>query len=275
MSRNFNKVFSKLRKYISPTWPNSRYVLNEKFNGEFIFLFCHPNTGSTAMAELIGNSSLVSGLKPKYEGQWLIKGMSRNEKWDERYEFDWHSVVNTWQKMATEIQAKKTDVRYIFEKSPPNMIRSAEFIEHFKPETILVLTRNPYATVSSMLHRYNKKDLLDDEKRKRTIQRLSKNWLVRTEILSKISRSQGSPIIKYENLCRRPTLLKEYLPSEMADSINFDANVMVKDYEPQQIKNVNFEQIKKLTQEEIVIIREIIRGNCIVADLAYEEPHDY
>jgi len=80
--------------------------------------------------------------------------------------------------------------------------------------------------------------------------------IIRTLVLDK-----SVPLVTYENFCEDPHLLKNKLelPEGVAETINVNAEVKIKDYQVQNISNQNQRQIAKLKSHEIRFLTSSLR----------------
>lgn len=243
-------------------WPVAKSVDN--YEPKFIFLLTPPNSGSTAIAQVFNNGSNVSQIQNRGEGQWLIKGLCSSDRWSEDKFVDEHSIRSGWVNECYK-KYKSEGAMYFIEKSPPNMMR-IELIQSIFPSHILLANnRDPYANVSSMFHRYsNNIDQLSVEERKNKITCIAKGWVERSTVLKKIIQGQNVPFLSYEKFCESPSLLQDAIDSSVFGGqikLDFETNLVVKDYKPQPLTNYNKKQIDKLTNADIDAITSSLRVN--------------
>lgn len=86
------------------SWPQPEYNNNDQ--PHFLFILTPPNSGSTAIAELLNSSPNSMVLTPIGEGQHILPDMhDRPERWDKKIFVDYKSVkavwLNTYQQVNT------------------------------------------------------------------------------------------------------------------------------------------------------------------------------
>ncbi|MDY6781435.1 MAG: sulfotransferase [Cyanobacteriota bacterium] len=113
----------------------------------YVFILCPPYSGSTLLWKLVSTSDAVSSL-PK-EGQFLpeVRKVMRRDPWNSNEQFPWETIKEVWNKYWDPSKP------LLLEKSPPNIIRTREIIEHFSPIYFLLMVRNPYAHCESLMRR--------------------------------------------------------------------------------------------------------------------------
>ena len=123
-------------------WPKPDFRPNDE--PQFIFWLTFRNSGSTAIAQLLSTNPLVALLNKRGEGQWLVPGMCEHDRWDEAKPVDFDSVKAVWLNRYQQIKARRTDreIKYILEKSPPNIMRIRSLIGLFR-KTIAVASVGP------------------------------------------------------------------------------------------------------------------------------------
>ena len=229
----------------------------------FLFIVTPPNSGSSALAELLNTSQRTMLLTPKGEGQWLIPALCKKDRWNPDKEVDYQSVKAVWLSKFQNAKRLAPNIDVVIEKSPPNMVRLEKISSQFREYSFLVNIRNPYATCSSSLYRNCNADATTSETRRNKLNRLAESWLKRSAIIRLHIRKLGVPIITYEQFCQDPSsvLGKLRLPDGVSSSVNPRAKVKVKDYKPQVISNQNDRQISRLTTKEIEQIGVVLGGN--------------
>ena len=232
----------------------------------FIFLLTPPNSGSTAIAEVMRTSSNVSALgnnRQNGEGQWLIKALSAKNRWEKNLVVDEENLRTVWLAKCRDIQ-RASNINFFIEKSPPNMMRIDLLQKVFPIHTLIVNNRNPYANISSILYRYTVQDEIDamtTKQRGEILKVITKKWLERSEILKDQALEKNTPIITYEAFCAEPMILQDILDrniSKGAIKLNFSSDLKIKDYPPQGVSNFNSHQIGKLTEADILVISDIL-----------------
>ena len=241
-------------------WPLPRHNLTDE--PKFLLLLTPPNSGSTAIANFVGQLRAVAGLQNRYEGQWLLKGMSDRRRWEPDRKFDWHSVKAVWSVRIEQRRQRRPKIEYIFEKSPPHMVRYKELLKIFNHHGVVINNRNPYASISSKFFRYIDFQKADEERRNDVLVNFAKRWVERGHILKEIAERENYPVLTYEDFCENPlAVLDLFNLSHLKNKIDASHKVKVKDYEDQPIINMNYKQIAKLNDEQIEKIMKILKGN--------------
>lgn len=249
------KVARKSKRIIEADWPIAKSI--DDYEPNLIFLLTPPNSGSTAISQVFNNSPNVSQLHKKGEGQWLIKGLCSNDRWNAGKIVNKRSIRSVWVNECYK-RHKADGSLYFIEKSPPNMMR-IEILQTIFPKHILIANnRDPYANIASMLYRYTKDiDKLTAKEREARLMKLAKGWLSRSAVLKRIIQDQSVPYLSYEKFCENPHLLQDSIDNSNFSgkiSLNFEINLKVKDYKPQPLMNFNSKQMAKLTNSDLQVI---------------------
>ena len=238
----------------------------------YIFLLTPPRCGSTVYAEIFNSSNKIALLNRRGEGQWMTKTLNTEKCWDTDYIPNFEEVKKDWGDITERRQNSNNNVKFIFEKSPPNILRIRELALAFAENFIFASNRNPYAFVSSSLSRSrknpsimkhasrflspNRRSLFASRERfSRTnkITGLTRQWIYISNLLREVITELHLPLISYESLCKDPTSIIEILPPEVGSALeNLSENltVNVKDYPEQKISNQNPRQISFLSDTD-------------------------
>jgi len=225
----------------------------------FLFILTPPYSGSTALIQLLNSGSRTMILEKRGEGQRLLPGLFEPDRWDPGKKVNYQSIRAVWlNKYQHEVNSgRKIDV--VIEKSPPNMMRIEKIISTFNNYSLLANNRNPYALCSSnMYRRFNAQDM-PVSKRKEILTDLAKKWIIRSKKIIELTAKLNLPIITYEVFCDNPFLIlnKLSIPAGVAESIDFNVNIKVKDSELQPIINQNERQISNLHISEIETLKKL------------------
>jgi hypothetical protein len=133
----------------------------------------------------------------------------------------------------------------------------------FRDYSFIANNRDPYANCASILYRHHDADNLSPNKRRKVLGTLAQDWIMRSLKIKELISTLNAPLLTYEEFCRNPSSVINMLntPIGVSESIYPDANVKVKDYNPQPISNQNERQISKLKNEEIEYISELLKLN--------------
>lgn len=218
-----------------------------------LLLLTPANSGSTAIAEFLSQADGVFGLTPRFEGQWLLPTLSNDNRWREDHRIEDVEIARVWKRRIRAISRHATEIRYIVEKSPPNMMRHSQILRIMPKVRVVVNNRNPFAQVASSGFRYKEFSALDPESRLEECLARVDVWLDRSKRLRDISQEHGYPTLTYERFCEAPLSIFEAFgfDDETVKRQSISAEVSVKDYAPQQVTNMNPSQIRKLSSMEL------------------------
>lgn len=239
--------------------------LNEKAVSEcsphFLFILTPPNSGSTALAQILGTSPVATFLQENAEGQWLIPEMCNGGRWREDTVIKWDNVKSVWLGQFYKALSINNILRVVIEKSPPNMLRVHALHKHFERSSYVVFNRDPYANCSSILHRYYDAGGLSDEERKAVLLLTARKWVWRSQILMRHVVEYDFPCFTYEYFCKSPenSIDKILTICPQLYGINAEASVYVKDYGSQRIISQNERQISLLTDEEVSSVTSVLQ----------------
>ncbi len=241
-------------------WPLPKFDENDQ--PHFLFIITPPYSGSTALSELLNTSHRTMILQPRGEGQWLVPGLCEKDRWNPEKEVNYLSVKATWLSVYQQVKRLTQNVDVVIEKSPPNMMRLEQLSSQFRDYSFIANNRDPYANCASILYRNHDAGNLSPDKRKEVLGFLTKQWLMRSDRIKGLITIFNAPLLTYEEFCRNPSSVINTLntPNGVSESINPDANVKVKDYNPQPISNQNERQISKLADEEIEHISKSLKS---------------
>ncbi len=78
-----------------------------------------------------------------------LQDVMREKPWDKQHTLPWDHIKQVWDKHWN---AEKP---LWLEKSPPNIIRTNDIQQHFKPAQFIIMVRNPYAQAEGLMRRNN------------------------------------------------------------------------------------------------------------------------
>jgi hypothetical protein len=239
---------------IKPKWPNPRY--DENIQPHFLFLLTPPNSGSTAIAKLLDTSPRTMTLTSDGEGQWLLPGLCEADRWNPEKKVDYASIKAVWLNAFQKTKKANPAIDVVIEKSPPNMMRIEQLSSQFSSCSFLANNRDPYANCASILYRKYDPGNKSPEVRMEILEQLVQQWFTRSYKLKELILRKNIPLLTYEQFCENPSSILKVLslPEDVANTIDINAEVKVKDYKIQSITNQNERQISKLTESEIAHI---------------------
>ena len=246
-----------------------------------VFIFCFPNGGSTAIADLLGSSRHAIGITQNYEGQWAIPTLSLAS---DRIKDAPLVSSRLWRAMwFRRIHARRTVTpTVLIDKSPDSVFRAAHVIATFgdQPRTVIALYRDPYATCASWMKRYDYRSMatrwgpkfgMPSETRSDCASVVARIWIHRAQRLHAVAES-ADLVVRYEDIC---TDVASFIQSVVArvptlSDIDPAARVSVKDYAPQEIKNMNEKNILALSKEDVRAMQAVFERHAdLVTALGY------
>ena len=242
-------------------WP--RPPFDPERQPRFIFIITPPNSGSTALAQILNTSSRTMLLRPNGEGQWLIPGMCEPDRWNPDKEIDYESVRAVWLSAYQTLHAMNPSICGVIEKSPPNMVRLDRLISLFDHVTLLANNRDPYASCASILHRMRNAASFSPDQRIGILEALAGDWVNRSRFIAALLDVHGCPLLTHEEFCADPSRVISVpgMPLEVSASMSPSGLVHVKDYGPQPVMCHNQRQISLLSLTEIQVIGTVLANH--------------
>lgn len=238
-------------------------MYDEDQEPHFIFLLTPPYSGSTAIAQILNTSQKSMILHPRAEGQWLIPGLCKKDRWIENKKIDMKSIKSIWLHKYQEINRLVGSIDYVIEKSPPNMMRIEKIVSQFKRYSLVVNNRNPYAYCASTLqnnYRHNRK--------KENIIATILHWQEMSLKLMHLVKRMNIHFFTYEDFCSNPRMIATKIKgaNDLLDTVKFNEKIQVKDYPLQKVLNQNERQISKLVNNEINLISVFLKRKPEILD---------
>ncbi len=222
-----------------------------------LMLLTPPNSGSTAIADFVAQIDAIEGFNRRYEGQWLVRKVMVDERWKRKTKVNYKRIRTVWLQAFHRQRAKNPKLKYIFEKSPPNMLRYEGLSKLFGDTRIIVNIRDPYANISSIVHRYHGFTEVDDVKKMQILQKAAAAWQRRAKTLRRIVTKGNCKLLTYEQFCVDPiVILRLFNLDEYNNIVNANYKVNVKDYGSGEIRNMNEGQIAKFSSTDISVISQ-------------------
>ncbi len=241
-------------KFLKEEWPEPNFEVGDE--PHFLFLISQPYGGSTAIAQILNTCQNSMFLHQRAEGQWLIPGLCKEDRWKENKKINLKSVKAVWLNKYQSIKMHVGEIDVVIEKSPPNMMRIREICSQFKKSSIIACNRDPYANCSSIIKSQFTSFENNYKERENIIVGLTKNWQMRSKKIIELVENLLIPFFTYEDFCQDPSILKKYLklPRRLERTININSKIKVKSYPIQKISNQNERQISELTKGDIELI---------------------
>lgn len=264
----------KLRWTLSSRRRIERYVdrvLDQEAYG-WIFLLGVNNSGTTLIANVLESHPLVRCMD--WEGQDYTNELPH--PWDYGAARLWTVELDRFRWTEADVRADAVRIKYdwtlrypappgyLFEKSPPNVLRSRWLQHNFRPARFIATFRSPYAVCEGVRRRMDC-----------TIEQAASHWATANRILLEdISRLERVLSYRYEELCQDPQAVlgkvddflevRRSVPSEVLDRV--EAHSM--DGRTRGITNMNARSIERLSAEDIRTINGI--AGPVMEELGYD-----
>jgi len=221
----------------------------------YVFILCPPFSGSTVLWKLISTSSAVSALPS--EGQFLpeLKEVMRQAPWDADVVLPWARIKQVW----TDYWDQQKPL--LIEKSPPNIIRTKEILQHFNPVHFIIMVRNPYAHCEGIIRRNGFSPQIAAEFTVRCLQQQMEN----AEKLS------SALCFTYEEMVKNPEAIakriQSFLPQigELKHAQSFKVH-SIDGLVERGVVDLNQRKINNLSPNEIRQINTVLKANAAVLD---------
>jgi len=230
---------------------------------EFLFIITNPFSGSTALAMILNSSPYSMVLTEKAEGQWLVTSLCDDDRWNPDKAVDWDLVARTWYQRYQAVNQLVGTIDVIIEKSPPNMVRLDKLLTVFPNSQCLSFIRNPYASCSSHLFRRYSLESLDVNDREKRVAELASAWLVRSGYIRRAIDDMHLLNFTYEDFCAKTEecIVRILALCPELGTVDYSAEIRVKDYPAQGISNHNSRQIGHLIDSDIDCITKVLGTN--------------
>jgi hypothetical protein len=229
-----------------------------------------PNSGSTALADLLAGAPNAVTLTPTGEGVWLLPSLTRREaRRDGATPASMLPLRLAWVRRALFVAPPEGDV-VVVEKSPWNLVRFRRvhgMLGGMRRRTIR-LYRDPYAICASWAKRYKAGKIgraADRAEREERFFRLGRDCAAQFRMLEELG-DLARLTLRYEDVVADPASALAALRRAVPElgPIDAGAAVRVKDYAPQPLRDMNEAQIATLRPEDLAGITRALEP---VADL--------
>nr|WP_137677823.1 sulfotransferase [Parerythrobacter lutipelagi] len=249
-----------------------------------LFILCPNNSGSTYLSRAIAESNKVWSLER--EGQHVVGfagPQTLNSPWpliwganeesvayfQDSLEYDWARTRKAWYVQAT---AKRNDAPVFHTKAPPFLLIADQLVEAFENTRFIIMVRNPYAALEGILRRWQRMDV---ERRSPDLAETGARHLVTCfkQQRRNIERFGGQSItFTYEELCDDPkdtaARIARLVPE--LDDLDLSQRLAIKGSYDEPLRNMNAEQIERLTSEEIERANAVFSENAqLLAHFGY------
>ena len=240
-----------------------------------LFLLCPNNSGSTYLSRALAQSKSVWSL-PR-EGQHMVgfAGPASTEtEWPliwgateeslsyfrDSTDYDWDRTKRAWYFHAT---AARDDAPVFHTKSPPFLLIAKQLAKHFENTNFLFMVRNPYATLEGILRRHKTAETPIDP---RELPKIAARHLVTCLSVQRdnIERySDRSIAFSYEELCENAEAIADRISGLVPDLDDLDLTqkLAIKGTYDEPLRNMNADQIARLSHEQLDSANEIFRPN--------------
>lgn len=234
-------------------------TLQQSVPSTYLFILSPPYCGSTLLHEILSHSKVVSpnNIFDTREGQQLPevrRKMFIKGRWEEGFNVNWKETKKVWELYWN--PSKK----YHLDKSPANIMRVAEIIEHFDPISFIILVRNPYAQCESLIR-------INGWSAERAA-----NFAIKClkAQITNIDLCQSCCVLTYEQLTTQyDDVLKEIssIASEISD-ISFTKKYKAHNFRKEKMSpvNLNPDKIKKLSLEQMEKINSVLKHHKSLLD---------
>lgn len=198
-------------------------------------------------------------LQERAEGQWLLQGLSGQDRIDPDKEVNWKSVEAVWLSQVEMVERLVGTMDVIIEKSPSNIVRADQLVKAFPNNKIVTFNRNPYANYSSVVYRHHSPDSKTEDERINLARIGASRWISRSTWIKRWIDQLDAVSLTYEQFCSDPQLqMKRITDMVPLNGIDVDYSIKVKDYPTQKISNQNARQIAKISEGELVAMGEVL-----------------
>lgn len=236
-----------------------------------LFLLIPNNSGSSLLHDLIATSRSVAVLPT--EGQFHNNFVGPNpvelkvkhfftekeEVFKNKNNYEWSVIKSSWK---SSWRKNNNDAKIFLQKSPPDILRADMLLENFPDTRFIMMIRNPYAVVEGILR--GNPDANINQAAEHAIRCLEIQ-------LENSEKYLNDLVLRYEDLTddteKFVGKIMEYLG---IDDIDFRRDFQVKSYFS-KIKNMNDDQIKRLTDNQIQEINKVFKNKQeVLSECGYE-----
>ena len=234
-----------------------------------LFVICPNNSGSTFVTNAIAKCKNVWRLAREgqhmlgYSGPDTLKeNMSLTWAKDDQSvkfmsdpkSYDWKKTKEAWYFQASSL-SQDADVLLI--KTPPFLLITDHLASEFHPAKFIFMVRNPYASVEGILRRTSKTSGSSEAVVKEAANHILNCFEFQKMNVGKFRNS--SVFFTYEDLCSDPKsaaqVVKTLVPS-LAD-LDFDQTLAVKGMYNEPLRNMNADQLSRLSEWQYSRINEV------------------
>lgn len=250
-----------------PNYYGARYNL-EKVIDKHLFIISPNNSGSTFLQNILATSNHTWNLNREGQHTFGYTGSSKSDLiWAanqpsldslrEPSRYDWEKTKKAWYFQAF----SKSETAAVFvTKSPPFLVITDMLRAHFTNTRFIFMVRNPYAVVEGISRRkraiqYAGKDIFKVA---------AKHIMTCFEYQKNNVETYGNDLFfTYEQMCRDHVLtehrVKHFIP-ELGD-LELNQRIIVKNLYFEPLRDMNIQQIQRLSRENIKEINTVFEEN--------------
>ncbi|MXO57601.1 sulfotransferase [Pontixanthobacter gangjinensis] len=240
-----------------------------------LFLLCPNNSGSTYLSRALATSPAVWSLEKEgqhmigfagpstLESPWpLIWGSSEDSiaHFRDSPDYDWSRTKRAWYYHAS---AKRDDAPIFHTKAPPFLLIADQLANNFAGAAFLFMVRNPYAAMEGILRRHDRAGFLN---RSPDLATVAARHLVTCLTAQRHNISEYAEIsidFRYEDLCASPQEISNQISNFLPEigPLDLAQKLAIKGTYDEPLRDMNTEQIARLSAEEIAAANEVFRPN--------------
>ena len=251
---------------------------------EWLIILTMPNTGSTALAQLLLSAPDTVSLNALAEGYRILPEMAAPPaRWRADLPIDYDRARTLWLQAVRERAGEGcSQSPLVVEKSPSNLVRYKAILQMLSgmKTSLALLTRDPYATCASWNKRYDEtqvttvwgRETSEKSEENAYFVTLAELWVARLELLAE-ARASGGHWIRYEDFTSRPDRMAAELSDAIGRPVVADpqARIVVKDYNRQKVVNMNDKQVGMLSEQaKDAIASVLIKQTDLLTSFGYD-----
>lgn len=236
-----------------------------------LFIISPNNSGSTFLNNIFSTSAHTWNLKREGQHTYGFSGpipLEENaallwaskskliDKFSSHTAYNWTTTKKAWYFQSF---SKNETASVFIEKSPPSLLRVDQLKNNFTNPKFIFLVRNPYAVVEGIYRRFKNRSKDD-------VLSLAAKHIVNCFYYQKKNVEDNYNLgifFTYEDMCSNPKPIEEKIKSFMPvlDDIKLEQKVPVKGLYDEMLRDMNHQQISRLTKKEIFRINRIFKPN--------------
>jgi hypothetical protein len=239
-----------------------------------LFVICGTNSGTTFLRDALATSKNTWNLKREGQHTFGFAGPSgigskayklwATEEWKDTFtdpkNYDWEKIKTAWYFQA---YSKNSQATVFIEKSPPFLLIVEQLVKEFENARFLFMVRNPYAVVEGVNRTtwFKVKDYIPQEDFLTFAARQVINCL-KFQKQNLENWGDRGVFFTYEQMCEEPEKVQESIKNLVPeiDDLVLQQKLKVKKYD-EELRNMNDQQIERLTDKNIDQINEIFSPN--------------